>query len=152
MGVKLQLKKGRDDMKKITVIYWSGTGNTEIMANAIAESAKKDDVEVKLLKVADASIRDVEEADVVVLGCPSMGSEVLEEEEMAPFIESIESASKDKSVILFGSYGWGSGEWMENWEEQMIGYGSKLIAESLIINEEPDEEGLNQCYKLGQSL
>ncbi len=139
-------------MKKITVIYWSGTGNTEIMAKAIAESAKKDDVEVKLLKVADASIRDVEEADVLVLGCPSMGSEVLEEEEMAPFIESIESAVEDKSVILFGSYGWGSGEWMENWEDQMIGYGAKLIADSLIINEEPDEDGLNRCYQVGEIL
>ncbi len=139
-------------MKKITVIYWSGTGNTEIMAKAIAESAKKDNVEVKLLRVADANIKDVEEADVLALGCPSMGSEVLEEDEMAPFIESIESTIKDKSVILFGSYGWGSGEWMENWEEQMLRYGSKLIAESLIINEEPDEEGLNQCYKFGQLL
>lgn len=139
-------------MKKVTIIYWSGTGNTEIMAKAIADGAKKDEVEVKLLRVADASRRDVEETDVLALGCPSMGSEVIEEDEMAPFIESIGSVSKDKKIILFGSYGWGSGEWMENWEEQMIGYGAKLIADSLIINEEPDEEGLNRCYQLGQIL
>ncbi len=139
-------------MKKLTIIYWSGTGNTEMMAEAIAEGAKAKGAEVEIKKVEDASPADVEAAEVVALGCPSMGAEVLEEEEMEPFVESIEAASKDKEMALFGSYGWGSGEWMEDWKERMEGYGAKLVADTLIINETPDDDGLNECKELGAKL
>ncbi len=139
-------------MKKLTVIYWSGTGNTEMMAEAIAEGAKAKGAEVVIKKVDEASVADVEAAEVVALGCPSMGAEVLEEEEMEPFVESIEAASKDKEMALFGSYGWGSGEWMDDWKERMEGYGAKLVADTLIINETPDDDGLNECKELGAKL
>jgi len=139
-------------MKKIVVVYWSGTGNTEMMAEAVAEGAKGDDIEVSVLSVGDATVEDIMGAEAVALGCPSMGDEVLEESEMEPFVESLKEVMGDKPTVLFGSYGWGNGEWMEDWDEQMTGYGAKLMADSLILNEEPDEEGIEQCKALGKAL
>ncbi|WP_027626867.1 flavodoxin [Clostridium lundense] len=139
-------------MKNLVVIYWSGTGNTEAMANALAEGAKIDGVEIKLLTVGQATIENVEGADALALGCPSMGAEQLEEGEMEPFVEMISSAVKGKNLALFGSYGWGNGEWMEQWQERMEDYGAKLVDDGLIIHETPDEEGLEKCRELGKSL
>lgn len=139
-------------MKNIVIIYWSGTGNTEAMANAIAEGARIDEVEVKLLNVSDASVQDVINAEVVALGCPSMGAEELEESEMEPFVEAISQAVSNKKLVLFGSYGWGDGEWMRNWQDNMEGYGAKLLQDGLIINNEPDDEGIELCRKLGKKL
>lgn len=139
-------------MKNIAIIYWSGTGNTETMANEIAEGAKLDNVEVKLFNVSDASIEDVINADAVALGCPSMGAEELEESEMEPFVELISRVITNKNLALFGSYGWGDGEWMRNWQDKMEGCGAKLIQEGLIINNEPDDKGLELCKKLGEKL
>lgn len=139
-------------MKKISIIYWSGTGNTETMAKAIQKGAKSENTDVKLVGVSEASLEDVSCADVVAFGCPAMGDEQLEENEMEPFIESILQDIKDKDIALFGSYGWGSGDWMTNWEEQMKEYGANLVEESLIINEEPDDDGLEKCKKLGKTL
>lgn len=139
-------------MKKITIIYWSGTGNTEMMAEAISKGAQAGGVDVKLLNVSDASISDVTESEVIALGCPSMGDEVLEESEMEPFVESIKDSVNGKNIALFGSYGWGNGEWMDDWEERMKSYGANLFVDSLIINETPDEEGLERCEALGRQL
>lgn len=140
-------------MKKIAVIYWSGTGNTEMMAKAIAEGASEAGVEVNLLNVANARITDVFEADAVALGCPSMGAEVLEEDEMEPFVTSLNSAEiNNKPVALFGSYDWGNGEWMKDWEDRMKGYGARLIQAGLIINLTPDTEALKECKSLGSKL
>ncbi len=139
-------------MKKLTVIYWSGTGNTEMMAEAIAEGAKSKGANVEVLKVENASTADFESADVVALGCPSMGNEVLEESEMEPFVEEIEALSNGKDMVLFGSYGWGNGEWMDDWEERMRDCGANLVADCLIINETPDEEGLIDCRNLGGEI
>lgn len=139
-------------MKKIVVIYWSGTGNTEAMAKAVCEGATSDDTEVKCLSVDEASTDDIEAADAVALGCPSMGDEVLEEEEFEPFVESIEGIISGKTTALFGSYGWGDGEWMRNWQERMQGCGASLVDEGLILNEEPDDDGLEQCKALGAKL
>ncbi|MDO5725893.1 MAG: flavodoxin [Tissierellia bacterium] len=133
-------------MKK--VIFWSGTGNTEAMAEAICEAL--DDAE--LLEVGDATVDDVANADAIAFGCPSMGDEVLEESEMEPFIESIEDAVKGKPIILFGSYDWGNGEWMEDWEERMKGYGAELVAPGLIVNLEPSDEDLEACKELAKKL
>ena len=102
-------------MKKVAIIYWSGTGNTEAMATAIMEGAMKENVDVRLINVGEANATDVLNADAIAFGCPSMGSEVLEESEMEPFIESISSVIRGKNTILFGSYGWGNGEWMTDW-------------------------------------
>jgi flavodoxin short chain len=139
-------------MKKINIIYWSGTGNTEAMAHAIAEGAKGGDNEVKVISVDEAQLSDVEEADVVALGCPSMGDEVLEESEMEPFVESLQSINLNKPVGLFGSYGWGNGEWMIDWEERMEGYGASLINKGLIVNNDPEDDDIENCKKLGEML
>ncbi len=139
-------------MKKVVVIYWSGTGNTEQMAEGVFEGAKAAGAEVELVNVADASTDMVEACDALALGCPSMGAEVLEEAEMEPFVESIESLVDGKTLALFGSYGWGDGEWMTDWYDRMKSNGANLVAEGLIINETPDDEGIEQCKELGAKL
>lgn len=139
-------------MKNIAVIYWSGTGNTEAMAQAVVQGAKNQDTKVRLLDVSAANVEDVLKADAVALGCPSMGSEQLEEDEMEPFVESISGAVKDKKIALFGSYGWGDGEWMNNWQERMVSYGANLVSDGVIVNNAPEEESLEQCRKLGELL
>lgn len=140
-------------MKKVAVIYWSGTGNTEEMAAAVADGAKEGGAAVELLPVSRASLQHVAEADAVALGCPSMGNEVLEESEMEPFVASLESANlSGKPMALFGSYGWGNGEWMQDWESRMKAMGAQLVADGLIINGQPDQEGLASCKELGSKL
>lgn len=140
-------------MKKIHIIYWSGTGNTEMMAQAIWEGANASGHTAKLLRVEEASQNDVIEADALALGCPSMGAEVLEEEYMEPFVESLKDIDfTGKTVALFGSYDWGDGQWMTDWIERMKGYGANLIAGGLILRLTPDEEGLEECRNLGAIL
>lgn len=102
-------------MSKMSVIYWSQTGNTEAMARAVAEGAQAAGAEVKVLEVSQASGSDVQDCDLLALGCPAMGAEVLEESEFEPFFESIEGSLSGKKVALFGSYGWGDGQWMRDW-------------------------------------
>ena len=136
----------------IPVIYWSGTGNTEAMAKAVAEGIKANGKEAKLLAVGDASAADVEAAEAVALGCPAMGDEILEEDEMEPFVESIADAVKGKKVVLFGSYDWGDGQWMRDWQERMKGYGADVVKEGLIANLEPDADALAACKELGKGL
>ncbi|MGH4123753.1 MAG: flavodoxin [Clostridium sp.] len=139
-------------MKNIVIIYWSGTGNTEAMAQWIMEGSKNGDTNVRLLNVGDAKAQDVLNADAVAFGCPSMGTEELEESEMEPFIDSIASVVNGKNTILFGSYGWGNGEWMINWQDRMEGYGAKVIAEGLIINYAAEKEGIEKCKEIGELL
>ncbi|GAA0180393.1 flavodoxin [Clostridium sediminicola] len=139
-------------MKNIAVIYWSGTGNTESMANAVLEGAQNDGIKVLLKTVNCATIEDVKNADAVALGCPSMGVEILEEAEMEPFVESIAQVISGKKLALFGSYGWGNGEWMEDWQERMEQYGANLVDDGLIINETPDKDGLEMCRELGKKI
>lgn len=139
-------------MKNVVIIYWSGTGNTEAMAAGVMEGAKIGGTKVRLLNVSEAKLEDVLEADALAFGCPSMGAEQLEESEMEPFIESISDAVKGKNIVLFGSYGWGNGEWMVDWQEKMEQYGARVIAEGLIVNNMPDDDGLDKCKRLGEIL
>ena len=139
-------------MKKIKVIYWSGTGNTEMMAKAVADGASSGGSVVELLDVSKASADTVAQADAVALGCSAMGAEVLEEGEMEPFIESIKGVVSGKPIVLFGSYGWGDGEWMRDWETRCKEAGAVLICESVICNEMPDDEGIQSCKALGENL
>lgn len=134
---------------KINIIFWSGTGNTESMAQAIFEGSKKGG-NSKLLTVDKSTLEDVKEADVLFLGCPSMGVEELEESEMEPFMESISNDISDKKVVLFGSYGWGDGEWMQEWEQRIKNCGGIIIEESIICNEFPEEDVLKQLTSLGE--
>ncbi|WP_069997205.1 flavodoxin [Cellulosilyticum sp. I15G10I2] len=140
-------------MKNMTIIYWSATGNTEAMALALEEGAKKAGVSVKLLEVGNASKEEVLKADAVALGCPSMGAEELEEEEMEPFIASLEVENlKGKPMLLFGSYDWGDGQWMREWTERMTKLGVLLMEDGLIIQNTPDEDGLNKCREIGEKF
>ena len=136
-------------MSKAMIIYWSGTGNTEAMANLILKSAKNAGLDIQIKTVSDASSNDISENDMLVLGCPSMGDEVLEESEFEPFVESIEGMLNDKKVALFGSYGWGDGEWMRNWAERMKGAGANLVNDGLMVNEYPDGEKEDACKSFG---
>lgn len=140
-------------MKNLVVIYWSGSGNTQQMAEALAEGTKTGDVSVKVLEVSKASVDDVLAADAVALGCPAMGDEVLEEDEMEPFVASLEKENlTGKPLALFGSYDWGDGLWMLDWQERMKRKGMKLVEEGLIIQNTPDESGIAQCKELGGKL
>ena len=140
-------------MAKVSIIYWSGTGNTEIMAENIAEGAKSEGVEVELLNVSEASIDNVINADVVALGCSAAGAEELDYDEMEPFVESLEEKGvSGKKMVLFGSYDWGDGEWMRNWEERMEASGANLIEASLMVTNEPEGDEIDQCKELGMKI
>lgn len=139
-------------MKKIAVVYWSGTGNTEMMAGAVAEGAKAAGAEVEVMTSAGFGAGQVKEYDSIAFGCPSMGDEVLEETEFEPMFTQCEAALSGKNIALFGSYGWGDGEWMRQWEERCEEDNAILVCESVICNETPDDAGLEQCRALGKAL
>lgn len=134
---------------KISVVYWSGTGNTEKMAAAVCDGAKKGGAETELMTVSEATA-DVLNSDVILFGCPAMGAEELEEGEFEPFFSGIEGKLGGKKVGLFGSYGWGDGEWMRNWEDRVKSAGATFISDGVIVNNEPDEVALSECEELGE--
>ena len=136
----------------ISVVYWSGTGNTQAMAEAVAEGIKATGQEAELLEVGKADAKTVAEEAAFALGCPAMGAEVLEESEMEPFVEELESYVSGKKILLFGSYGWGDGEWMRNWEESCKEASANLVCDSVICQEEPDDEATDACKALGAAL
>ena len=137
----------------VPVVYWSGTGNTRTMAGAVAEGIRSAGAEPILMEVADADVAVLVSEDVFALGSPSMGAEQLEETEMEPFVESLEPFVSGKKILLFGSYGWGDGEWMRDWAERMRNAGAVLIRdEGVITNESPDEEALEECRAAGKEL
>lgn len=139
-------------MSKIAVVYWSGTGNTEIMANKVSEGASSAGAEVTLFTAAEFSADLIEQFDAVAFGCPSMGAEQLEESEFEPMFSACESKLSGKKIALFGSYGWGDGEWMRTWEETCIGDGAVLVCDSVICNDTPDDEAEASCIELGKKL
>lgn len=139
-------------MSKIAVVFWSGTGNTEAMADAVAEGAKGAGAEVSVFNVTDFSADKVDEFDAIAFGCPAMGAETLEDSEFEPVFNECEPKLNGKKIALFGSYGWGDGEWMRNWEDTCKGDGANLICESVICNDAPDDDALEACKKLGASL
>ena len=139
-------------MSKIAVVYWSGTGNTEAMAKAVLEGAKEKGAEVVLLTPDEFDVSMMDSYDAIAFGCPAMGAEVLEEEEFEPMFASCESKLSGKRIALFGSYGWGDGEWMRDWEARMNSCGANLLADGLIINGTPDADALEQCKDLGKLL
>ncbi len=135
-------------MSKVAIVYWSGTGNTEAMANFIAEGAKSKGAQVDVM-TSDAFTNDmVANYTAIAFGCPSMGAEVLEETEFQPMWDSVKDSLADTNVLLFGSYGWGDGEWMRNWEEETT---AKTL-ETYMCNEAPDSEAEAQCKACGEKL
>ncbi|MCI6435731.1 MAG: flavodoxin [Clostridiales bacterium] len=139
-------------MSKIAIVYWSGTGNTEVMANAVAEGAKNAGAEISMFTATEFSADRVTDFDAIAFGCPAMDSEVLEEDEFEPMFRECESKLSGKKIALFGSYGWGDGEWMRTWEETCRGDGAELVCESVICQETPDTEAEENCRSLGAAL
>ena len=134
-------------MSKVAVVFWSATGNTETMANCVAEGANG-----TIVPCGEMNAAKLAEFDAVAFGCPAMGAEVLEEGEFEPFMESIDGSISGKTIALFGSYGWGDGEWMRNWENLCKADGALLVSESVICNDAPDEDILLACKELGKQL
>ena len=139
-------------MKKIAIVYWSGTGNTEAMANAVLDGVQAEGAEGVLYTAADFTPALVEGFDGFAFGCPSMGVESLEDGEFEPMFQACEPMLTGKKLALFGSYGWGDGEWMRNWEDQCRSDGAELVCESVICMEAPDEEAAESCRSLGAAL
>jgi len=139
-------------MSKIAVVFWSGTGNTQEMANQVAAGAKDAGAEVGVF-TADSFNADMADTyDAIAFGCPSMGAEELEESEFAPMWESVEPKLKGKRIGLFGSYGWGDGEWMRTWEEDCANSGLTMPCDYVICNETPDNEAKEACQSMGKLL
>ena len=137
----------------IKVIYWSATGNTEAMAEAVAQGIKAAGKEAELIRVGDASVDALKNEAVLALGCPAMGAEVLEEEEMEPFVADLEAHVNGKTIALFGSYGWGDGEWMRDWTARMQNAGATVLnGEGLTYQDAPDADGIAACEALGKQL
>lgn len=139
-------------MSKVAVIYWSQTGNTEAMARAVAEGAQAAGAQVDLLTAANVDASAVASYDAVALGCPAMGAEELEDSEFEPILSSIEGDLPGKKVALFGSYGWGDGEWMRSWEARCAEKGIALAAGSVLANEAPDDAAVAACKALGAAI
>ena len=156
-------------MSKVAVVFWSATGNTETMANCVAEGANG-----TIVPCGEMNAAKLAEFDAVAFGCPAMGAEQLEESEFEPMFSDLEGSLNGKKIALFGSYGWGDGEWMRNWEEtcrndgavfacdfvicsdwveRAQGDGAQVLnGEGLICNEAPDDDVQAACRKLGADL
>ena len=139
-------------MSKIAVVYWSGTGTTQSMAEAVAEGAREAGADVTVFTSSEFDGGNMGEFDAVAFGCPAMGSEVLEESEFEPMFNGCESALSGKKIALFGSYGWGDGEWMRNWEETCKADGAVRACESVTCNDAPDDDAVAACKALGAAL
>ena len=133
-------------MKNIAIVYWSGTGNTKIMAESIKEGAGDS---AKLFSAEEFKAEMLNDFDAIALGCPSMGAEELESDTFRPLWEELVPNLSGKSVALFGSYGWGDGEWMRLWESEA---GIELAQPALILHETPDQAGIDECHSLGENL
>ena len=140
-------------MDKIYVVFWTQGGNTQAMAEAIGEGIREAGKEAEVVFVTGANLDELKAAPMFALGCPAMGAEVLEESEMEPFVCDVEGFASGKKIALFGSYGWGDGEWMREWAERVRNDGAVLVNdEGLIANETPDDAALADCKALGAKL
>lgn len=140
-------------MSKVKIVYWSQTGNTKEMAEAVAEGVNAAGGEAVLLEVGSTSPEELKEDSVFALGCPACGTENLDEDEMEPFVAELEKSVSGKTIGLFGSFGWGGGIWMEEWVSRMQAAGATVVDDAgVICNEAPDEEALGSCKELGSKL
>lgn len=137
---------------KVNIVYWSGTGNTQQMADYIREGAESSGAEVKQNNVEAVNAKQALDCDILALGCPSMGDEVLEESEFEPFITALEGSVSNKKVALFGSYDWGDGQWMRDWAERMKEAGAQLVTEPLIVNLTPEGDNIDECKAFGRAI
>ena len=137
----------------IKIVFWSGSGNTKEMAEAVADGVKGAGEVAEVIEVSSANAAELVADNVFALGCPSMGSEQLEETEMEPFVEELESLVSGKKILLFGSYGWGDGEWMRDWVERMVNAGAVMVEEEgIICNDAPDDDAATALKEAGAKL
>ena len=137
-------------MSKVAIVFWSATGNTETMANCIAEGAG---AAATIVPCADMTPAKLGEFDVVAFGCPAMGAEQLEESEFEPMFAGLEGSLNGKKVALFGSYGWGDGQWMRDWVQRTNDANAVIYTdEGLILNETPDDDGIAKCKEFGKGF
>lgn len=134
------------------IIYFSQTGNTEKMANLILEGITSENKKAELVEVSGISVDDIKNEEILILGCSACGAEELEESEMEPFVRSLEGNIQGKKVALFGSWGWGNGEWMKEWEKRMESYGAILLSEGLTVQETPEGEDEDKCISFGKLI
>ena len=139
-------------MSKVAVVFWSGTGNTEAMAKAVEEGIKGAGAEAVVVAPSAFDSTKVAEFDAIAFGCPAMGAEVLEESEFDPMFTGIESSLSGKKIALFGSYGWGDGQWMRDWEDRCKSAGAVLACDSVTANDAPDDAAIASCKALGAAL
>ena len=139
-------------MSRIAVGSWSGTGNTEVMAEKVIQGARESGAEAVLYTASQFDSEMMDQYDAIAFGCPSMGAEQLEESEFEPMFSRCEPKLKGRRIALFGSYGWGDGEWMKIWEDTCISEGALLAYHSVICNEAPDGEAKEQCEAMGRAL
>ena len=139
-------------MSNIAIVFWSGTGNTEAMADAVKAGAQEAGAEVSVFTASDFSADMVADFDAIAFGCPAMGDEVLEEDEFQPMFDAVLPSLNGKKVALFGSYGWGDGQWMRDWQESCQIAGAALACECVIANDAPDDEAVSACKALGAAL
>jgi len=139
-------------MSKVAVVYWSGTGNTGAMASAVGEGITGAGSEAVFMGPGEFSAAAVADYDAIAFGCPAMGSEVLEESEFDPMFTDVEGSLSGKKIALFGSYGWGDGQWMRDWEDRCSAAGAVLATDSVIANNEPDDDAVAACKALGAAL
>ena len=134
---------------KVAVVYWSGTGNTEVMAQSVAKGAEAVGAEVQLFPNAEFTSEQVSAYDAFAFGCSACGAEELDEAEFVPMWESVSPELGEKKVALFGSYGWGGGEWMETWKEASAGLN---IVATCVCEAAPEGDALSECEELGKAL
>ena len=138
-------------MTDIAIVYWSGTGNTEAMANLVAEGIKNSGKDVDIISAESFSAADMPRYTRLAFGCPSMGDEVLEEEVCEPMFAEIEGSLGGKTVGLFGSYGWGDGQWMRDWVDRCRADGADVVGD-VIANEYPGDAESEDCRALGAKV
>ena len=140
-------------MDKVYIIFWTQGGNTGAMASAIGDGVKAAGKEPVFLSPSEAKVSELTELNGFAMGCPAMGCEVLEETEMEPFVSEVESILNGKKIALFGSYGWGDGQCMRDWEERMNSAGAIIIGgRGTIAHEMPQDEDIELCKDLGKQL
>lgn len=153
LALEGEAERMEEENMSISVVYWSGTGNTQAMAEAVAEGIRSAGADSVVMEVSDADAEALAGEEAFALGCPSMGAEQLEESEMEPFVEMLEPLVSGRKILLFGSYGWGDGEWMRDWCERMKNAGAVLVREKgVTANDAPDDEALEECRAAGKEL
>lgn len=139
-------------MAKLAVVYYSATGNTQMMAEAVAEGARNAGAQVDLIEAGDFNVGSVVDYDSIAFGCSAYGVENLEEGTFEPMFAEVEGQLSGKKIGLFGSYDWGDGGWMREWQERVQNDGANLVQDGVIANLTPEEDALEACRQLGATL